>query len=129
MEPLHQLPIQKKDHTINQWLILCSLYALDYATENILDDPDIKFGLRNRFNHIKNFSNNIIRNSFKSVDNKTLSKSETEFIVYDHVVMMQKLFMCACAIPEYQLPNYLNDVTALSQKYVFDDIEKNSETE
>lgn len=125
----HEFSIKKKDHKVNQWLILCSLYALDYASENILDDPEIKFNTRNRFSNIKTFANNIISKSFRSTDNKALTKNETEYIVYDHVVMMQKLFMLACAIPDHKLPEFLNAVTDLSSKLVYEEIEKNVEHE
>jgi hypothetical protein len=125
----HEFSIKKKDHKINQWLSLCSLYALDYASENILDDPEIKFNTRNRFSNIKTFANNIISKSFRLTDNKALTKTETEYIVYDHVVMMQKLFMLACAIPDHKLPDFLNAVTDLSSKLVYEEIEKNVEHE
>ena len=58
-----------------------------------------------------------------------MTKTETEYIVYDHVVMMQKLFMLACAIPDQKLPDFLNAVTDLSSKLVFEEIEKNHEHE
>ena len=122
----HEFPIQKKDHTINQWLILCSLYALEYASENILDDPNVKFGTRNKFNTIKSFARNTINNSFNNLKDKPITVTEVEYIVYDHVVMMQKLFMCATAIPEDKLTYFLDTVTELSSNIVF---EKISETQ
>ena len=112
---LHYHNKTKNDHRVNQWIIICSLYALDYAAGNITDDTDIRQATKLRFNNMKQWAQNTLTTSFRIKPN---DKTDTDYIVYDHVVIMQKLFVLACSIPNEDLPEFLTEVNNISEKII-----------
>lgn len=102
--------IKQTDHTVNQWISLCSLHALEYATESIQDDKTLPSATRYRYGQIKQFARNSINVSFKILE------KDSQFMINDNIAAMQKLFLVACSIPNSNIEYFLKKVDEIAEE-------------